>query len=267
MICKKAVVVFVALVFGFSGLALASTDDRNEVETGKVILNVNVKVWLEGAYNTTSNMMSSTLTDGSIAPTGQPFSGSEYDGTVLEYDAGTESVGASWPTGQGTDWVLVELRTGTDPSTRVAQKAAVVGIDGVVVEASDLSSQVAFSGVPAGDYYIVVRHRNHLPVMTAGVVTLSTGAMTQYDFSSASTQAFGTNPMKLLEAGVYGMYAANGNIDSFVTALDFNVYLPDEKAAQTGYRFADYNLDGFVTALDFNEYLPNEKLAAATSID
>ena len=272
MTSKFFSVIALALLMGsvsaFTGVKVDDERSNANLSDGSfVLLNVNVKVWLEGAYMAADDSMSTDLTDSGTAPTSQPFSDSFYDGSVLEYDTGTESVGGSWPTGEGTDWVLVELRTGSDPSTMVSQKAAVVRSDGLVVEASDLSSQVVFSGVPATDYYIVVRHRNHLPLMTANVVALTTGPMTLYDFTTAQGQAFGTNPMKELETGVYGMYAGNGNLDAFVTSLDFNAYLPDERSAATGYKITDYNLDSFVTSLDFNEYLPNERAAAASSID
>ena len=64
------------------------------------------------------------------------------------------------------DWVLVELRTGTAAGTKVATRAAFLKSDGTIVD-TDGTSPVQFTGLSAGNYYIVIRHRNHLAIMSA----------------------------------------------------------------------------------------------------
>ena len=54
----------------------------------------------------------------------------------------------------------------------VGRRAALLKSDGSVVDL-DGSSQVKFKGIVPGNYYIVVRHRNHLPIMSANPVNLS----------------------------------------------------------------------------------------------
>ena len=76
--------------------------------------------------------------------------------------------------------------------------------DGGIVDL-DGTSAVAFPGVADGDYYIVVYHRNHLPVMSAAAVTLAEGVTVNYDFTTAQSQAFGTNAMSEVATGVYGL--------------------------------------------------------------
>ncbi len=63
------------------------------------------------------------------------------------------------------DWVIVELRDPSTPSTVVATRSALVQVDGDVVD-MDGKSSVSFYA-PAGNYHVAVRHRNHLGVMTA----------------------------------------------------------------------------------------------------
>ena len=72
------------------------------------------------------------------------------------------------------DWVLIELRTGNTPEESVtrAKKAAMVKSNGVVVDVTG-SDELKFFGVPPGDYYIVVHHRNHLSVMSPVKVDMS----------------------------------------------------------------------------------------------
>lgn len=84
-----------------------------------------------------------------------------------------------------TDWVLVELRSGSDPASIVGQRAAFIKSDGSVVDL-DGTSPVSFFGIPAGDYYIAVRHRNHLGIRSAGVQTVTDNMPLTYDFSTAN---------------------------------------------------------------------------------
>lgn len=119
--------------------------------------NINLTLFLEGPFNTTNmnaNLdLSSQLT--------QPYT-SMY--------SGTESVASGFFTSHTdiVDWVLVELRTGTDASTKAAARACFIKSDGSIVDL-DGSSAVDFIGLDPAitEYYAVVYHRNHLPVMSS----------------------------------------------------------------------------------------------------
>jgi uncharacterized protein YjdB len=69
-----------------------------------------------------------------------------------------------------TDWVSVELRDKTDNTLLLAQRAGLVQRDGDVI---DLNGELGlrFKGLDVDDYYVVVRHRNHLGAMTAAPKT------------------------------------------------------------------------------------------------
>ena len=73
-----------------------------------------------------------------------------------------ESVGII-PSSDIVDWVLVELRVGT--ATSAGMRAAFLKNDGTIVDL-DGTSPVEFDGISSGNYYIVVKHRNHLAVMS-----------------------------------------------------------------------------------------------------
>ena len=204
---------------------------------------LNVKVFLSGPYSNGS-MQTSLLSRGYI-PKSQPYNTSPWN-----YN-GSESVN-SIPSGV-VDWVLVELRSSTSASSTVATKAAFIKSDGSVVEL-DGSSALSFSTVAAGNYFIVIFHRNHLGVMSANQVSLSSTAVT-YNFTTSESKAYGTNPMFSLGNGVYGMYPGDGNADGTVSNVDITkVWLPQFLNGKDGYQSADYNLDGSVTASDNNLY-------------
>ena len=48
----------------------------------------------------------------------------------------------------------------------------------------DATSGVIEIEAPAGDYFIVIKHRNHLPVMSANTVSLNGSTSVLYDFTN-----------------------------------------------------------------------------------
>jgi hypothetical protein len=201
---------------------------------------VNTKLLLEGPLSGTT--MTTTLNTSGTIPKQQP-----YNTTPWNY-AGAETA-SSIPAGV-VDWVLVELRTGTAGSTRVASRAAFVKSDGSIVDTNGVSL-VGFPGVAQGSYYVVIKHRNHLGIMSAAPLALtSTSAL--YDFTTATTQAYGTNAMKLV-GSVYTMLAGDGNADGVINAVDRNTIWRVMNGS-VGYRSGDFNLDNVTNATDRNSF-------------
>jgi len=202
---------------------------------GTLFIPANAKIFFQGPYS--SGSMTTTLNSSGLIPLTQP-----YNTTPWSY-AGTETV-ASIPAGV-VDYVLVELRTGTAAGTKVASRAGFVKSNGAIVDV-DGTDQLRFN-VSEGSYYMIVRHRNHLAIMSAAAVALS-AASALYDFTTAQTQAYGTNPMIALSGGGFGMIAGDGNADGIVDATDRSSAWNDR--LQTGLKSCDVNLDGIVDATD-----------------
>ncbi len=70
------------------------------------------------------------------------------------------------------DWVFVELRTPAEIDSTFATRSALLTRSGSVVDLDGVSP-VHFSTVAPGDYFVIVRHRNHLGVMSGEPVPLS----------------------------------------------------------------------------------------------
>jgi len=199
----------------------------------------NLKVFLQGPYS--GGSMSTALNNQGLIPLTQPYSGAPWN------YPGTERI-ASVPSGV-VDWVLVELRTGTSASTKVAARAALLKSDGSVV-GLDGTSPVGFS-VASGSYYIVIHHRNHLAVMSANSVALS-GSSSLYDFTTSQAQAYGGG-MKDLGGGSYGMWAGDvtgdGQIKYIGSGNDrapiFSL-IGSLLGTVNGYYKEDVNMDGVV---------------------
>lgn len=212
-------------------------------------VNVNARVFLEGPYSA-GTMSTSLRTLGKI-PLIQPYSISPWN------YGGVEQV-SSIPA-DVTDWILVELRTGTSAATTVAKRAGFLKSNGSITDL-DGTSLLGFPGVSPGNYYIVIRHRNHIPILSAAAVTLSaSGAL--YDFSLGSTQFYGgTNGCKNINIVLneWGMVAADASCEGSIFTNDYtNFWVPSFGTTNT-YNSADFNMDGNVFTNDYTNYwVPN----------
>ncbi|HQY52602.1 MAG TPA: hypothetical protein PLD63_09550 [Ignavibacteria bacterium] len=198
----------------------------------------NLKVLLQGAYIGGGNMRTSMNGFGLI-PLSQP-----YNTTQFSYN-GTESV-TSIPAGV-VDWVYVELRD-TDNGSAIlnGKRAGFVKSDGSIVDLDGVSP-LKFTSVAAGMYYVVVGHRNHLPVMSANKTTLN-AVSTVYDFATDLTKYYGGDAASLT-GGLFGLYAGDANRSFIVSAADYTVVT--NNLLQANYNDGDLNLNGTVTSADY----------------
>ena len=240
-----------------------------------------VKTFLQGAYSTSLVRHKNVTTTWAAILNANALS-QPYNLAPFSY-SGTESVSAGFFTSTAAttdilDWVLVELRDATSPATLISRHAAFTREDGRIVELDGVSD-VSFDNVVNGNYFMVIRHRNHLAIRTATVrtvdATMCNVVPAVYDFSSAQSQAFQniaitTNPAQRdLTGGVFGMWGGNGNSDGFVRATglasqnDFLFLLNamgfnPANIINNVYNKADLNLDGIVRATgltSINDYL------------
>jgi len=218
-----------------------------EVVNGVVL---NAKVLLEGAFDENAGMMSDALRVSGLIPLNEPYA----DLGFPQVGGGGEVIAANMliPTGASAivDWVRVELRDATTPSTVVAVQSALVTRSGDLVSVT--GSPLRFN-VNNGSYHVAVRHRNHLGVMTASPVALS-AAPFALDFTQGSTATWGTEAQKII--GGYRtlwsgevvrdgslMYTGTGNDrDAILSAIEG--VIPTNTI--TGYLGTDVNMDGVV---------------------
>ncbi len=196
---------------------------------------VDVKVFLEGPYDDEGNAMSTALNSGEYLPLMDPYSQGETVGSI--------------PSSDIVDWVLVELRDKTNASTVIASRAGFIKNNGEIVDINGIS-KLNFSGIPFDDYYIVVKHRNHLAVMSNSPVTLGDYTLT-YNFTTGSGQfAGGSIGAKEIGSGVWGMIAGNSDGNKSISFGDFNAV--SNNLFQIGYKLGDHNMNGSVSVTDYN---------------
>ncbi len=138
------------------------------------------------------------------------------------------------------DTIYVELRDQLSPTTVIASGTAVMNTSG--------QASFTFPGSVVGQNgYIAIFHRNAVQTWS-DVITF--GGVTNYNFTTAATQAFGSNQVQVAP-GVWAMYSGDlSPQDEFIDILDQGVIDNDIFNFAGGYVVSDLNGDGFVDIVD-----------------
>ncbi len=143
-----------------------------------------------------------------------------------------------------TDWIFLEIR---DTSMNIVKsKSCLLSDHGYVLDPDGLSNNISL-GILPGYYYVVLRHRNHLSIMSSAPLELD--GLTTYDFTTDSTQAYGSKATVKLGDGKYGMIAGDNDNDEVISISDYNSIA--DFMSKTGYYIPDDNMDGIVTKSDY----------------
>jgi hypothetical protein len=210
---------------------------------------IETKIFLEGAYDT-GGVMSDALNQNGFVPAASPYA--EDPRTIASVPADI------------ADWVLVELRL-TPGGAPVDVFSALLRKDGRLV--SDLGATPKFAmDAPDGDYHIVIKHRNHIPVMSNSSVHLVKGSSSLYDFTDGIGRFCGTGGAKELETGVFGMWSGDVNQDGYVTTMDYTLWYNSARTGESGYKMTDVNMDGQVTTTDYTIWYNNARQGASSQV-
>ena len=204
-------------------------------------LTLKSKVFLQGPYNNSTGLMNDALRTLPSFPLVSPYNTPD---TIS--DAGILSVSGNDAI---VDWIKIELRDKNTPSTIVQTRSALLQRDGDIVELDGVSP-VFFNGVNADNYYVTIRHRNHLSVTTS-VAQVFTENSTLFNFSNTPTHGTnaqvdvnGTKCMWAGDANGDGQikYTYSNNDKSYISQRLNNVLT----SIVSGYYNEDLNMDGFV---------------------
>jgi hypothetical protein len=219
-------------------------------------IQLDIKVFLEGPHDAGS--MTTFLNPN--LPLNQPFNPSlPFYGNPapLWFYEGIESVAEMPP--NIVDWVLVEVRDAltaqsAGPSTMIGKKAALLSESGQIMD-TDGGLLTITAQVTQG-LFVVVYHRNHLPVMSSLPLSQFSGIYS-WDFTDGISQAYG-NILKVLTEGYTGMFGGDADGNGFIESGDL-IFNWHDKAGETGYLAVDFNLDGQVDNQDKNDiWVPNK---------
>jgi len=154
-----------------------------------------------------------------------------------------------------TDTIGVELHDATNYATLIYKQ------NGVYLNTNG-SATVSVPGNNYASYYITVKQRNHLDIVSSLPLSFASSSPVNYNFSNDITKAYGNN-MKLLSTGIYGLFSGDitqngisyeypntpekdGMIDLDDVYYVFTSYLNGD----LGYLISDLNGDGMVDIND-----------------
>ena len=199
---------------------------------GSQVAYASLKCWLEGPY---ANGGMSTLL-GSLIPLTSPYPSAPASVSHIPTDV--------------VDWMLVELRSSATGAALYSQ-SVFLQRDGYL--RSPGKPFVIFMNVLPGQYYTVLRHRNHLAAMsTAAVRYAGSGSPDLFDYSSLNN-IYGRSGVKETEAGIYALAAGDSDQDGGVYPSDRNLVWRVQ-SGMSGYLNGDFNLDGNVFPSDLNNF-------------
>ncbi len=251
--------------------------DLDKVNAAKL----NLKIFLQGPYNTGSGMMNDGLRTNNVIPLSQPYSaamssffnraGSIYDGSpsVNETVPAATVFDVAGTNDDIVDWVFLSMQDGSTPATRLQTRVALLQRDGDIVEYDAGTSTYVPVRMPLnadGNYHLVVGHRNHLPIRTPVSQLLQDNTVFNYDFTTGQTQAYQngsilTNAAMVQNGSTFLMWGGNVIVNTQVRASgapatqNDALYLVNTLLGGTigtiltnQYSSGDVNMDGSVRA-------------------
>lgn len=111
-----------------------------------------------------------------------------------------------------TDWVYIELRDGINPEKVISTRSAIVKNSGELMDVNG-NLDIDFPGIEEGKYFVAIRHRNHLGVMTAQPVDFGPNETVNIDFTDPATETWGSHAQVELDESVRALWAGDANMD------------------------------------------------------
>ena len=229
---------------------------------------VDARVYLQGAYDAGSGNLRTSLIG--LLPKRQPYEVAPWNypaTTTVPHVTG--DIDLSGVTSTIVDWVLVELRSGANAAAAIAAGPTTGGraaglllsdgrIAGINEAAPTVADALSLDGVrfeaelPQGeDVYVLIHHRNHLPVMSAqpATNTSAAGCSADYCVDFQAEQSYSQCEQLRLSGGEYAMYAGDVDRNFQVTLGDRSFILvangdPATFAMRPGLGVTNYNADG-----------------------
>ncbi len=230
--------------------------------TPRTSIDIQLKVYLEGAFDSTEAKMSTRLNDLGLLPGQGPTPAGQPYATAPWHYYGTEGFG--WTSSDYTaieaandgkkvvDWVLTSFRTSIVPEDEVKRAAALLLEDGSIV----YPDPNVFPSQNATSMYAIIEHRNHMGIMTPQLISTDNCALI-HDFSSQNSYQEGPDigfGQCQVNAGMWTMHAGDGSqstdaISYDISGQDKSLWKPENGASYL-YINVDFNMDGDVNGND-----------------
>lgn len=232
--------------------------EASQPKSMQIGVNVQIRAYLQGPYDAATELMRDSLRSKGLIPLQQPYDKAPFLYTGTEtLNRSLTSISLGGDADALVDWLLVELRSAANPTTILAQKAVGLQADGDLMDVQTGSTTLSFLNISAGNYYVALRHRNHLGVVSANALALSFNS-SFLDFSSPSFAVAGQhsraiNKTKALlwtgdlnqdkQVIAHGVGSDSTGLITAVLSASANTAL-NTSYRLAGYASTDLNLDG-----------------------
>lgn len=210
------------------------------------------KVFLQGCYVKSTGLMRDDLRKKKLIPLHDPYSSNNYTSVETTF---IESESILNKTGEEAiiDWILVELRTISEPNKTAFIKPALLQRNGNIV-ATDGTNPVHFE-LSTEAYYIIIRHRNHLGIMTALPIVLSPDIMkpTIIDFTNNSVEVHGSHA-QVKQGNLQLLWGGDTSGDGYIVFQGGGVGLPDNDVIFFDILSDDTNLNSRYNHVTYGYY-------------
>jgi hypothetical protein len=193
----------------------------------------NITVILEGAYSSALGNMQSNLDLPLTSP---------YNGEVIN----------EIPPGEIIDWIQIILHASSATAAQQSCNGFLLA-DGTVVNTAG-GSELPLYYTTGNPYYLVINHRNHIPVMSADTYLLADEQFSAGNIDFTDENAVIGDGIK--DMGDFNaLYAGDVDGDGFIGATDMNTWAVNYTS--NDYIGSDIDLDGLVGATDANIWAVN----------
>ncbi|WP_299440118.1 HYR domain-containing protein [uncultured Aquimarina sp.] len=217
---------------------------------GHCSIKIAPKVYLQGAAVnstiTSDGLMRDDLRSAGVLPLTSPYTDAlSTDASVFDVATVNDAI---------VDWIWVELRDATDASIIIEGISALLQRDGDIV-AVDGTSTVSFAQ-PEGLYFIAIQHRNHLGILSANTMNLTTST-SNIDFTANPLNILGgTNAVIDIGGGILTIPSGDFDENGQIQNSDINMVI--QSLGGSGYNNADCDMNGQIQNTDINNLMnPN----------
>jgi hypothetical protein len=218
--------------------------------SGFVTKVTDIKVLLSGPFS--GGVMTLNLAAKNLIPLIEPYEGLGY--VRVGFKSETVSNLSVFTANSITDWILVELRDKNNPEIVRYNRAGLLKNNGQILDVDGVTP-LTFVGIRNEPYFIAIKHRNHIGLMTQNAVDISSG----FDFTTNTTNVYGLD--NRLFIGIYGCLKTGKTFNDGISLNSGRNGISHRIAKELNYTFDsiftnvynvfDFNFDGNVSYIDY----------------
>ncbi len=142
------------------------------------------------------------------------------------------------------DTITAVLRASAPPYQRIDSATG-------IIDSVSFAASLSFNNIASGNYFIEAKHKNSITIWSSSAVTILTGGINSFDFTSAAASTYGGNQIQVDSEPVrFAMYSGEVNKDDAIDVTDVSLVENDAFDYVTGNVITDLNGDSFVDVTD-----------------